>query len=139
MLSETYWASHGGGAYLNERRLHVSSISSIAESAFCPNGLHVAEARPYLPRVVDLMQRCWSVRTYGGALDACLVAAGQAEIWFEPKVQPWDLAPLKAILEEAGAVFQAFDGSRSIEHGTAIGCAPGVLAQVHEALGIPPA
>jgi histidinol phosphatase-like enzyme (inositol monophosphatase family) len=137
MLSETYWASRNGGAYLNGERLHVSTIASISESAFSPNGLHVAAARAYLPQVMETMQRCWSVRSYGGALDACLVAAGKAEIWFEPKVQPWDLAPLKVILEEAGAVFRAFDGSRSIERGTAMACAPGVAEAVCEIFGIP--
>jgi len=140
MLGETYWASRGGGAYGGPDgkgvRLQASAAASLGESVFSPNGLQLANARPYLLRVMELMQRCWSVRSYGGALDACLVAAGKAEIWFEPKVEPWDLAALKLILEEAGAAFFALDGSRSIAKGSAIGCAPGVEAEVRKALGI---
>jgi fructose-1,6-bisphosphatase/inositol monophosphatase family enzyme len=83
------------------------------------------------------MQRSWSVRSYGGALDACLLAAGKLEIWFEPKVEPWDLAALKLIIEEAGAVFFAFDGSRSIYRGTAIACAPDVEREVKQSFGLP--
>ena len=64
---------------------------------------------------MELMQRSWSVRSYGGALDACLLAAGKLEIWFEPKVEVWDLAALKLILEEAGGLFFALDGSRRID------------------------
>lgn len=137
MLDETYWAWQGGGAYGNGERLRASAIASIGESVFSPSGLQLASARPHLARVCDLMQRSWSVRSYGGALDACMVAAGKAEIWFEPKVEVWDLAPLKLILEEAGAAFFALDGSRRIDRGSAIGCAPGVVDAVREALGVP--
>ena len=138
MLNETYWAVRGGGSYLNGERLQASAIASIGECSFSPNGLHLSAARPHLPRVIELMQRSWAVRSYGGALDACLVAAGKVEIWFEPKVEVWDLAPLKLIIEEAGGVFLALDGSRGIDRGTAVACAPGVVADVRQAFGIQP-
>ncbi len=141
MLGETYWASRGGGAYGGEEgaagRLRVSAASTLAECVFSPSGLQLPKARPYLPRVMDLMQRCWSVRSYGGALDACMLAAGKAEIWFEPKVEEWDLAALRLIIEEAGGVFFALDGSRSIARGTAVACTPGVEAEVRRAFAIP--
>ena len=65
-----------------------------------------------------------------------MIAAGEVDIWFEPKVEPWDLAALKLIIEEAGGVFFALDGSRRIDRKTAVGCAPGVAAQAKEALGV---
>ena len=139
MLDETYWAVRGGGSYLNRERLHASAIESIDACSFSPNGLHLSAARPHLPRVMNLMQRSWAVRSYGGALDACLLAAGKVEIWFEPKVEVWDLAALKLIIEEAGGAFFALDGSRRIDRGTAVACAPGVATQVREAFGIIPA
>ncbi len=137
MLNETYWAARGGGSYGNGERLHVSAISSIPQSVFCPNGLHLREAAPHLPRVTDLMQRSWAVRSFGGALDGCLLAAGKTEIWFEAKVEVWDLAAPRLIIEEAGGQFFAMDGSRRIDRRNAVACAPGVAAQVREALGIP--
>ena len=136
LLGETYWAVRGGGSYCDRERLRVSAIDSVERSCFCPNGLHLRQAAPYLERITGLMQRAWAVRSYGGALDACLLAAGKAEIWFEPKVEVWDLAPLQVIIEEAGGLFYAADGSRRIDRGTAIGCAPGVAAAVREAFGI---
>jgi fructose-1,6-bisphosphatase/inositol monophosphatase family enzyme len=126
MLDETYQAARGGGAYRNRERIHASKISSIGESVFCPGGLHLAKAAPHLPKLAELAQRSWAVRMFGGALDACMVAAGQAELWFEPKVEVWDLAALRLIIEEAGGVFFAMDGSRRIDRGAAIGCAPGL-------------
>jgi fructose-1,6-bisphosphatase/inositol monophosphatase family enzyme len=66
-----------------------------------------------------------------------LVAAGEVDIWFEPKVEVWDLAALKPIIEESGGVFLALDGSRGIDRGTAIGGAPGLATQVRQAFGMP--
>jgi histidinol phosphatase-like enzyme (inositol monophosphatase family) len=136
-LHELYWAVRGGGAYLNAERLRASEVTRFEESSFSPNGLQLAEARPYLVEIMDVAQNCWSYRSYGGALDACLLAAGKTDIWFEPKVAPWDLAALKLILEEAGATYFALDGTRSIYAGTAVACAPGIEALVREAFKIP--
>ena len=136
MLGETYWASLGSGAYLGEERLRVSAITSIGESVFSPSGLQLELARPHLARVTELMQRVWSVRSYGGALDACLLAAGKVEIWFEPKVEIWDVAPLRLIIEEAGGLFFALDGSRRIDRRSAIACVPALKDEVRQGLGM---
>jgi histidinol-phosphatase len=136
MLDETYWAANGGGTYLNEGRLRASARTAVGECSFHPNGLQLAEALPYFPTIIELMQRSWSVRAYGGALDACLVAAGQVDIWFEPKVAPWDLAALRPIIEEAGGVFSALDGSRRIDRGSAFACAPELAGEVRKMFGI---
>lgn len=138
MLDETYSAVRGGGSYLNDERLRVSSVESISDCVFSPNGLHLVEARPYLPQVMEFMQRSWAVRSFGGPLDACLLAAGKVEVWFEPKLEVWDLAALKLIIEEAGGDFFALDGSRRIDRGTAIACAPRVSVPVLEVFGLIP-
>lgn len=138
MLDETYWAAAGGGSFRNGERLRVSSVNSISACNFNPNGLHLAAAIPHMPGVVDLIRRSWAVRSYGGALDACMVAAGQVDIWFEPKVEVWDLAPLRIIVEEAGGAFFALDGSRRIDRRSGIACALGLVAEVREAFGICP-
>jgi len=124
---------------MNRDRLRVSGIGSISHGVFIPNGLHLIETGPYLPQVMELMQRSWAVRSNGGPLDACLLAAGMVEIWFEPKLEVWDLAAPKLIMEKAGGEFFARDGSRRIDRGTALACAPGVSLAVCEAFGIVPA
>jgi fructose-1,6-bisphosphatase/inositol monophosphatase family enzyme len=63
LLDETYWAVLGGGAFRNRERLCVSAIESISDCVFSPNGLHLPEARPHLPRVLEIMQRSWAVRS----------------------------------------------------------------------------
>lgn len=136
LLQETYWAVRGSGAYLNGVRIRASEIDDLRASAFSPNGLYLPEARQYLPRIMELMQNSWAVRSYGGSLDACMLAAGKVEIWFKPKAEVWDLAPMKIIIEESGGAFLALDGSQRIDRGSALGCAPGVLDKVCHALGI---
>jgi len=136
MLGETYWAVRGVGSYLEGQRLHASRTCSIEASSFNANGLNIVADRPYSKAVMELIRKCRAVRAYGGALDACLVAAGKTEIWFETNVEPWDLAALKLILEESGALFFAIDGTRDIDKGTAIGCAPGVATDLRNMFGL---
>ncbi len=136
LLEETYWAVMGGGSYLHDERLRASPRTKVSECSFHASGLQLAAARPYIATVVGLMQRSWSVRAHGGALDACLLAAGKVDIWFEPKVAIWDVAGLRLIIEEAGGVFFALDGSRRIDRGSAFGCAPGLAGEVRRTFGI---
>jgi len=136
MLDETYWAVRGGGSFLNGERLQASTIASFDRCTFSVNNYKLGAAQPPLPRIIELLQRCWSVRAFGGALDACMVASGKVDVWFEPKAEPWDLAPLRVIIEEAGGVFLAMDGSRRIDRGAAIGCAPSIQGAVREAFGV---
>ncbi len=121
---------------MSRRRAPRNTSRATMENVRRPQAIHHAAARPHLAQVVDLMQHSWCVRSFGGALEACLLAAGKVDIWFEAKVAPWDLAALKLIIEEANGVFFALDGSRSIDQGTAVGCAPGVAAAVRRAFGL---
>jgi histidinol-phosphatase len=124
VLGFTYTAARGGGAFRNGSPIHASSKASIHESVLCFNGFDKLERFPNRDNLLAWMAQFWSVRGLGGAPDAMLVAAGQAEIWIEPSASPWDFAPLKVILEEAGARFLNFDGGSSIYAGNCVGCAP---------------
>ena len=68
-----------------------------------------------------------------------LLASGRAEAWIEPQAKPWDLAPLKVIVEEAGAVFFNFDGGSSIYGGNCAVCVPALEAELRRLIGSPPA
>jgi histidinol phosphatase-like enzyme (inositol monophosphatase family) len=127
-------ASRGGGAYRNGSRMHASSKTSVEESVLCVNGYDKVPLAPYRDRLLDWMARFWAVRGLGGAADAMMVASGQAEIWIEPTASPWDFAPLKVILEEAGARYLNVDGGSSIYAGNGIGCAPGLEQEVRRFL-----
>lgn len=136
VLGKLYTASRGGGAYHNDSRIHPSSKTSIEESVLCLNGYDKVANSPFRAQLLDWMARFWSVRGLGGAADAMMVASGQAEIWIEPSASPWDFAPLKVILEEAGARYLNVDGGSTIYAGNGIGCAPGLEQEVKRFLGL---
>lgn len=123
---DLYFASRGGGAFLNNRPIRVSSISKPGEALLCVNGFNTVLSLPFAPKLLDWMQAFWAVRSFGGCQDAMLVASGRAEAWIEPDGKPWDFAPLKVICEEAGAVFFNFDGRRTIYGGNGAICVPGL-------------
>jgi histidinol-phosphatase len=134
VLGKLYSASRGGGAHRNGSRIQVSLKTSVEESVLCVNGYDKMANLPFRERLLDWMARFWAVRGLGGAADAMMVASGQAEVWIEPVASPWDFAPLKVILEEAGARYLNIDGGSSIYAGNAIGCAPGLEQEVRRFL-----
>ena len=134
ILGKLYTAARGGGAHSNGTRIHPSSKTSAEESVLCVNGYDKVAKTPYYGRLLDWMTGFWAVRGLGGAADAMMVASGQAEIWVEPGASPWDFAPLKVILEEAGARYLNVDGGSTIYAGNAIGCAPGLEHEVRRFL-----
>ena len=134
---EMYWAARGGGAWRNGQRLRVSQVSDPADAVLCVNALHKVDGAPWGARVISLMSRFRAVRCLGGCQDAMLVASGRAEAWIEPQACEWDLAALKIIAEEAGAVFFNFDGGSNIYGGNCVICVPALAPVVREALAIP--
>ena len=135
VLGKLYAASRGGGAFRDGARIQASTKTSVDESVLCVNGYDKVAKTPYRDRLLAWMERFWAVRGMGGAADAMMVASGQAEIWLEPSASPWDFAPLKVILEEAGARYLNIDGGSTIYAGNAIGCAPGLENEVKRFLG----
>ena len=126
------WAVRGEGAWANESRLRVSDHSHPAESVLSFNGFNKAGVSRFAPRLLPWVQRFWAVRGLGGAVDAMLVAQGQADVWIEPNAAPWDLAPFKLLIEEAGGKFASFDGRNTIYGGNAYACTPGLENYVQE-------
>ena len=100
------------------------------------NALHVIHRMPVARDLVDWMGRFWSVRCLGGTPDAIMLAAGEFDVWIEPKVAPWDLAATQIVLEEAGAVFFDFTGKRTIYGGRAVACTPALEGELRTFLGI---
>lgn len=130
VLGHLYWGTRGGGAFRDGSKLQASAKTSVSESVLCMNGYDKLAKWQYRDRLLGWIEQFWAVRGLGGAADAMMVASGQAEVWIEPSASTWDFAPLKVILEEAGARYLNIDGGSSIYAGNAIGCAPGLEDEV---------
>jgi histidinol-phosphatase len=131
---ETYFASRGNGAFCNDHRIAISPITSISQASLCLTGINSFEKYSFSGDLLSWIKPFWSVRCFGGSLDAMLVARGEAEVWIEATVKPWDLAAPKIITEEAGAEFFDFTGRRTINGGNAVACVPALAAEVRRFL-----
>jgi histidinol-phosphatase len=129
----TYRALRGEGAFVNERKICVSNLSSLADSMICYSSINWFTRAGREKTFIELANRTARQRGYGDFYGFVLVAEGAAELMVEHGVSPWDIAATKAIIEEAGGSFTDWDGRSTIER-------PDVLAsngRVHaEALGI---
>lgn len=102
---ELFTAAKGRGAFLNGRRLRVSSTGTLALSllstGFSTNFL--AHDQPYLRWFKTLQRRSHGVRRLGSTV-LCLaaVAAGRLEGFYERDLWPWDMAAGMLLVEEAG-------------------------------------
>lgn len=135
VLGSLYSAGRGAGAFRDDSQIHASDRTLVSEATLCMDAFNRLGDPPFKDRLLDWMARFWSVRGLGGAPDAMMVASGQVEIWIEPHASPWDFAPLKVIVEEAGGRFLNFDGGSSIYAGNCILCAPAFEPEVLSFLG----
>lgn len=134
--NEMFSAVRGEGAWLNEKPVHISKVTRPEYALISVTALNSCQALPFGPKLLPWFQQFWAVRSMGGCMDAMLVASGKAELWIEPHAKAWDLAPLKVILEEAGARFLNFDGGSSIYGGNCIVCVPALEPVARELLSI---
>jgi histidinol-phosphatase len=136
LLSQTCWASRGGGAFRNDVPMRVSAISDPTLAVLSVNSLNRIGDMPFSKGLIEWAAQFWAHRCLGGTPDAIMLAAGELDAWIEPKVAAWDLAAVQVILEEAGAKFFALNGVRSIHEGSAIACTPGLEGMMREYFGI---
>jgi histidinol phosphatase-like enzyme (inositol monophosphatase family) len=124
---------HGGkgsGTWRENERVHVAAQTNPSQAILCLNGFHKSGLNRFADRLIPWVQQFWAVRGLGGAVDVMLLAQGRADIWIEPSAQPWDLAALKLLVEEAGGKFASFDGRNTIYDGHAYACTPSLEPQV---------
>ena len=110
VTDELFTARRGGGAYLNGARIAVSGIAAMRARRCCTPGFDSC-ARPGtgtgVARLVDASGRS---RGFGDYYGYGLVAAGKAEVYVEVDLKPWDVAPVKILVEEAGGRLTDFSG-----------------------------
>ena len=83
-------------------------------------GLNDLKSRPCWPAFLSLVDATARQRGFGDALGHSLVIGGQAEVALEPEIKPWDVAPTKILVTEAGGRYSDFSGGHSIYTGTAV-------------------
>ena len=117
---ETFWAEKGKGAWKNGKRLQVSDYSNIRESQFDFGGLSRIISKGLWPGVERIAKMTGRQRAPGDYLSFANVLEGRSEAQLEVDVKPWDLAPFRILITEAGGVYSDLEGSDSIYTGSCL-------------------
>jgi myo-inositol-1(or 4)-monophosphatase len=142
LRDEMFAAERGQGAHLNGRVLHVSNAADLQKSL-------LVTGFPYdtwtaldnnIKHFSKFARRTQGVRRLGSAaLDACYVAAGRFDGFWEMSLRAWDIAAGALLAEEAGARVTTADGQADYmtpPH-SILACAPGLYDQMLEVLRLP--
>lgn len=118
---ELLYAAKGQGAFAESgNRLTVSTVDSLSRAMVSFGGMAVFRTQGYWPAFEKLVSASGRQRGFGDYLGSAMVARGWCEAMLELDVKPWDLAPLKIIVEEAGGRFTDFEGRATIYGGSAV-------------------
>ena len=111
--NELFSAERGNGAFLNDRRLRVSSRHRPSEfligtgAPFMGFGDHAT----WLAEVEKVMAATAGIRRWGSAaLDLAYVAAGRYDAFWERGLSPWDIAAGIVLVREAGGMVSEIEG-----------------------------
>jgi histidinol-phosphatase len=118
-LGETVWAARGLGCWWDGRRALVSPVDRL-ENATVLTSEGTFPDEPSAAAWHRLAGRAANARTWGDGYGYALVATGRAEAMLDPHFSPWDAAPLRPIIEEAGGVFTDWTGAATHRGGSGI-------------------
>lgn len=113
-LDEMFYATLGGGAFLNGRPIRVSDRAM--KDALTVFGTTPYEKEEYgacsFALAEALFRKTRDVRRSGSAaLDLAAVAAGRCDIFFEMMLSPWDIAAGMLLVREAGGTVTDMHGA----------------------------
>ena len=110
---ELFSATVGGGAFLNGKRIHVSTERNL-ERALLATGFAYdigTARRNNLGLFARMAKTAQGVRRPGSAaIDLCWLAAGRIDGFWELNLQPWDTAAATLLVKEAGGRLTRFGG-----------------------------
>jgi fructose-1,6-bisphosphatase/inositol monophosphatase family enzyme len=117
---EMFTAQRGEGAWLDGRRLTVSTRADLTTSLVGTGFAYEAMRRIAQARIAaEVLGKVRDIRRAGSAaLDLCSVACGRLDGFFEAYTQPWDRAAGALIVAEAGGVVT--EGPAPVGEGTTI-------------------
>jgi len=114
---ELFWAANGEGAFLNGRRLRVSSRTKLSE-ALLATGIPWASRKDheaFSAELLAVMPKVAGIRRWGVAsLDLAYLAAGRYDGFWETQLKPWDMAAGIVIVREAGGLVTEVDGGKNM-------------------------
>lgn len=130
--NEIFAASRGSGAFLDDRRIRVSSQRRYHDAligAHLPGSAgDLSATSPY----AALLTECASVRRTGSTvLDLAYVASGRLDGFCAVNLKPWDMAAGALIAMEAGALVGDLEGEQNwYKTGRILAATPKIFPQM---------
>lgn len=113
-LKELFYAQKGKGAFLNNKKIEISNISSLNKSLIATGFPYTRISSnidniKYLKKMIKIVQ---GIRRSGSAaIDICYVACGRLDGYWELGLKKMDTAAAQIILNEAGGKVTDFVGN----------------------------
>lgn len=136
--NDLFTATRGRGAFLNDKRIRVSSRTKLQESII-GTGLPFRDFQhldTYLAMFKDMIKKTAGLRRPGSAaMDLAYVAAGWYDGFWEIGLSKWDIAAGGLLIQEAGGIVGDFEGNESwIDTGNIVAGNPKIFAQLLQTL-----
>ena len=111
---EAFYAWHGGGAYLNDRRLLIAGQTSLDQALIGTGFPYDKATRMERPSRIlgQILAKCRGVRRLGSAaMDLAYVAAGRLDGYYESNLNSYDIAAGGVIVQEAGGIVSDYENT----------------------------
>lgn len=110
-LGLTFWATQGGGAYLNGERIFIRDNLNLSECLFATGFSYERNYEYQLKLFTHFLGKARGIRRPGAAvLDLCYTANGVFNAFWEKDLKSWDMAAGALLVQEAGGVVTTLDG-----------------------------
>jgi histidinol-phosphatase len=114
-MKQTFRALRGDGAFRDERRLHVSTVHTLAKAHIYYSSISWFKQAGIDRQFLALVDATERQRGFGDFYGFMMVAQGSGEAMIEYGVHPWDLGALVPIVEEAGGRMTTWDDTKDLE------------------------
>lgn len=111
-------ASKGGGAFLNDEKIRVSTVSKLSNAMGCGFGMIQRAGKPEGLRLDKYLQSLDYAYGFMDAYTYVLIASGKLDTCVNLLDKPWDCAAAACIVSEAGGKFSSIDGEKTVHGGS---------------------
>ena len=120
-IGRRWWAARGLGAFADGRTCRVSTVADLGEAQVCVTFSSGWDDAGLTATLVALQQRAYRARGFGDFWQHMLVAEGAVDLAIDAiGLEPYDLAAVMVVVEEAGGTFTDRHGERTYLHDSAV-------------------
>ncbi len=118
MIGQGAWTKTTGSDW---QSASVSNRSDLSEAIFVTSQVDTFDVRNATDAYRQIEKAAWLTRSWGDGYGYLLVATGRADIMVDPICNPWDVAAILPVVNEAGGKFTDWQGNPTARGGDGVG------------------